>query len=246
MYPALNTFAYAVSLIFTEGPVIVLLQLRAQSKGTGSDARGWAWVQANPAHCSRPASQPCGCAAHTSRGDSVAYQLWALWGKWVDRGIGGYVHRGGGVEVHGKTVGCRNRMTLGLLGERRRWEERRKQITDDSKILNQVSLVVQRLRICLAMQGTPGRSLFREDPKGRGAKKPLCHNLWACALEPRSHNYWAHSLQLLKPRCLGLELQQEKSVQWDAWALQLESRLHSPQLEKAYISHEDPLRPKVK
>ena len=22
--------------------------------------------------------------------------------------------------------------------------------------------------------------------------KPVCHNYWACALEPGSHNYWAH------------------------------------------------------
>ena len=49
------------------------------------------------------------------------------------------------------------------------------------------SLVVQWLRICLAMQGAPVRSLVWEDP--------TCHR----ATKPESCSYWLHTLQLLKP-----------------------------------------------
>ena len=38
------------------------------------------------------------------------------------------------------------------------------------------SLVVQRLRICLPMQGTRVRALVQEDPTCRGATKPVRHN----------------------------------------------------------------------
>ena len=53
------------------------------------------------------------------------------------------------------------------------------------------SLVAQWLRIRLPMQGTWVWSLVREDPSCRGATKPMCHNYWACALEPASHNCWS-------------------------------------------------------
>ena len=49
------------------------------------------------------------------------------------------------------------------------------------------------------MHETWVRSLIQEDPTCLGATKPVCHNCWACALEPRSHSYWAHLQQLLKP-----------------------------------------------
>ena len=64
------------------------------------------------------------------------------------------------------------------------------------------SLVAQWLRIHLPAQGTRVQALVREDPTCRGATKPLCHNGWACALEPESHSYWALMRQLLKPACL--------------------------------------------
>ena len=38
------------------------------------------------------------------------------------------------------------------------------------------SLVVQRLRICLLMQGTRVRALVWEDPTCRGATRPVSHN----------------------------------------------------------------------
>ena len=65
------------------------------------------------------------------------------------------------------------------------------------KSKQETSLVAQWLRIHLPMQWTRVRALVREDPKCRGATKPVHHNYWACGLEPESHNYWAHVPQLL-------------------------------------------------
>ena len=44
------------------------------------------------------------------------------------------------------------------------------------KTTSGASLVAQRLRIRLAMQGTQVRSLVQEDPTCRGATKPVRHN----------------------------------------------------------------------
>ena len=79
------------------------------------------------------------------------------------------------------------------------------------------------------MQETWVQSLTGEDPTSCGAIKPICHNYWACALEPGSHNYGAHVPQLLKPtHPKACALQQEKPLKWEAQALQLESSPHSP------------------
>ena len=59
-----------------------------------------------------------------------------------------------------------------------------------------------------------------EDPTCRGATKPVHHNCWACALEPRSCSYWAYVLWLLKPECPRACAPQEKSQQWEAHTLQ--------------------------
>ena len=73
------------------------------------------------------------------------------------------------------------------------------------------SLVAQWLRIRLPMQGTWVRALVREEPPCRRATKPVCHNYWACALEPTSHNCWAHAPQLLKPKHLEPMLHNKRS-----------------------------------
>ena len=49
-------------------------------------------------------------------------------------------------------------------------------------------LVTQWERIHLPVQETWAQSLIREDPTCRRATKPMCHNYWVCALEPRSFN----------------------------------------------------------
>ena len=52
------------------------------------------------------------------------------------------------------------------------------------------SLVVQWLRICLAVQETLVRSLVWEDPTCHRATKPRCHKYRASALEPAGHSFW--------------------------------------------------------
>ena len=95
-------------------------------------------------------------------------------------------------------------------------------------------------RICLSMQETWIWSLVLEDPTCRGTTKPLCHNYWTCALEPKRNNYRAHMPQLEKTECSrAYALQKEKLLQWEASAPQLQSGPHScPQLEKSPCSNE--------
>ena len=57
-----------------------------------------------------------------------------------------------------------------------------------------------------------------------------------CDLEPMSRNYWAFKLQLLKPMCPRACAPQEKPLQGEA---------HAPQLEKSLCSNEDPAQPKT-
>ena len=59
------------------------------------------------------------------------------------------------------------------------------------------------VRIHLAMQRAPVRSLVLEDPTGGRATKLVHHNCLACVLESESCNYWAHEPQLLKLVCPG-------------------------------------------
>ena len=74
-------------------------------------------------------------------------------------------------------------------------------------------LVVHCLRVCQPMQWTWVRSLVQENPTCCGVTKPVYHNYWACALEPRSCKYWACT-----PRTYAL--QWEKPPQWEAHAPQ--------------------------
>ena len=73
------------------------------------------------------------------------------------------------------------------------------------------SLVAQWLRIRQPMQGTRVWALVRKDPTCRGATKPVCHNYWACTLEPVSDSYWALMPQLLRPACLESVLHNKRS-----------------------------------
>ena len=82
-----------------------------------------------------------------------------------------------------------------------------------------------------------GFNQVQEDPTCCGATKPRSHNNWACALEPASRNYWVPG-----PRARA---QQEKSLQWEVHAAQLESSPCSPQLEKSPWSNEDSAQPKI-
>ena len=56
----------------------------------------------------------------------------------------------------------------------------------------------------------------------------------------------SHLLQLLEPVCPGVcASRQEKPLQWEAHAPQLESSSCSPQLQKSLSSTEDPVQPKI-
>ena len=44
-----------------------------------------------------------------------------------------------------------------------------------------------------------------------GATKPVHHNYWACALDPRSYNYWAQVPQWLKSTTLEPMLHNKRS-----------------------------------
>ena len=101
------------------------------------------------------------------------------------------------------------------------------------------SLVAQWWRTRLSTQETQVQSPVWEDPTCCGATMCMCHNYWACALEPGSCNYWAHVPQLLKAtHPWARALQQEKPQQWEACAL-LERSPCSQQLEKSLCINED-------
>ena len=63
----------------------------------------------------------------------------------------------------------------------------------------------------------------------------------------RPHVPWSNEAcapQLLKPRLpKARTLQQEKPLQGEAWALQMEINPDSPQLEKSLHSNKDPTQP---
>ena len=104
----------------------------------------------------------------------------------------------------------------------------------DIKSWRRASLVVQWLRIHLAMLGSPVWSLVQEDPTCCGAVKPMHHTCWACALEPASHNYGVRAEQLHKTSCPRACAPQERPSQWEACSLQPERSPHSPQLKRAH------------
>ena len=94
------------------------------------------------------------------------------------------------------------------------------------------------------MQETQVPSLIREDSH-------MWLGLRATTIEPVLRAPGATTRgrmpQLLKPlQPTACALQQEKSLQWEAQALQLESSPGSPQLEKSLSGSEDPARPKIK
>ena len=102
------------------------------------------------------------------------------------------------------------------------------------------SLVAQWLRIHLSMQGSQVQSQVQEDPICRRATKPVCHNYWACTLEPKSHNNWAHAPKLLKPvnqsPCSAIR----EATTMRSPCTTTNSGPCSPQLEKALMQRRKP------
>ena len=94
------------------------------------------------------------------------------------------------------------------------------------------------------MQGAWVPSLVWEDPTSCWTTKPSCRNYWnPCALGlPGQMSPRAATTEALASRaCVP---QQEKPLQWEAHAPQLESSPHSLQLEKSPHSCKDPVQPK--
>ena len=103
------------------------------------------------------------------------------------------------------------------------------------------SLVAQWLRIRLPMQGTQVRALAREEPTCRRVTKPMCHNYWACALEPGSHNYWAQCATTTEARTpRGHAAQQREATAMRSPCTATKSSSHSLQLEKARVQQRRP------
>lgn len=60
------------------------------------------------------------------------------------------------------------------------------------------------------MQGTWVWYLLQEDFTGCGTTRPVYHNCWPGAPEPRNHTSWTHVLQLLKPAHLKPVLRKKR------------------------------------
>ena len=82
-----------------------------------------------------------------------------------------------------------------------------------------------------ANAGDTDSILVQEDPTCGGATKPMCHNYWACAPEPRGHDYWSQRsnqsiLKEISPECsleglkLKLKLQYFGHLMWRADSLE--------------------------
>ena len=84
------------------------------------------------------------------------------------------------------------------------------------------------------------QSLVQEDPTCPRATEPMHHNYWACAIESGS---WDVATKPTRPR--ARTQQQEKPLKWEDQAQQLDSRLHSPQLEQTLGSNQGPAQPEI-
>ena len=107
-------------------------------------------------------------------------------------------------------------------------------LTKHSNMYMRASLVVQWLRIYLALQGTAVCPLSGKIPHA------VEHLSCAPPVEAVSCNCWAHILQLLSPHLATTE-----ACEWP-WSPQLESGSHLPWLTKAHISSKDSPQPKNK
>ena len=87
-------------------------------------------------------------------------------------------------------------------------------------------------------------SLVWEDSTCRRVTKPVSHNYWAHALEPKNPNYWSWVLQLLKPTHWEPMLHNKQAATVRSPGATAQSGPCSPQLEKAACSTR-PAQPKI-
>ena len=86
--------------------------------------------------------------------------------------------------------------------------------------------MAQWMRGCLPMQETWVQSLVQEDSKD--VTKPMYHNCWGHALEPKGQNFWAQGAAATEAGAP----QGERPPQWEACTPHLESSTHSSKLRK--------------
>ena len=79
----------------------------------------------------------------------------------------------------------------------------------------------------------------RDDPTYFTATKPVCHNYWDCALEPRNPNRWG------PPAPQPVLCKQEAALQEESPATAVESSPCSSQLEESPGSNQDPAQPQT-
>ena len=99
------------------------------------------------------------------------------------------------------------------------------------------SRVVRWWRIHQPIQERQIWPLIREDLTGWRATKPVRHNYWTCALEPRSHSCWSQNA--LARACA---LQEESSHNENSTVMK--SSPNSLKPEKSLSSNKDPTQPK--
>ena len=88
-------------------------------------------------------------------------------------------------------------------------------------------------------EGLPGGPVVKHPPANLGDTGSLPGP--GRSHMPKSNQ--AHAPQLLRSLYSRTQALQQKPLQREAFALQLESSPHWPQLEKAHASHEDPVQP---
>ena len=102
------------------------------------------------------------------------------------------------------------------------------------------SLVVQWIRICLAMQGTWVQSLVLEGPTCCRATKPMAHNYWVSALEPGSCSSWDRVPQPPRPCTLEAVLSHRGASAMRSSRATTKESARSRTLEKAHVQQQRP------
>ena len=88
------------------------------------------------------------------------------------------------------------------------------------------------------MQETRVWSPVQEDSIFQGEAKPVCHNYWASAQEPKNHNYW-------RPCASSLCSATREATAMRSQRPTMKSSPYSLQLEKAHVLRWTPAQPKI-
>ena len=111
--------------------------------------------------------------------------------EWVSSGSWWWTGKPGVLQSEGSQRVGHNWATELNWNPWRREDNSRTLLHSSIKDIYRASLVVQWLKIHLALQESQMGSVVRDDPTHFGAIKSGGPNHWACALEPVSPNYWS-------------------------------------------------------